>query len=212
MASLSVSEIRGYAQQAGFTGADIDIAAAVALAESGGNPKAHSSPSQTRDDSYGLWQINMIGSMGPDRRKKFGISSNDQLYDPAVNAKAAYIVFKEQGWARGWTTYGTTKYDDFLKFVKVARNETHPLTPEEPKSEFGNPLAGVPDAISAFSSTLFKGATNVGGVIVAISFLSLGIVLLIASSKTATKAASIAANVVPGGSVIKQSIKKAVKP
>src|SRR4051794_8716603 len=102
MPTLSADAIRQYASAAGFSGNDLDIAVAVALAESGGNPKAHNATPP--DDSYGLWQINMLGKLGPDRRKRFGLTSNDQLYDPATNAKAARIIFQGSGWS-AWTTY-----------------------------------------------------------------------------------------------------------
>jgi hypothetical protein len=35
----------------------------------------------------------MQGSLGPVRRIQFGISSNDQLLDPAMNAAAAYSLW-----------------------------------------------------------------------------------------------------------------------
>jgi hypothetical protein len=49
-----------------FTPADAVVAVAIALAESGGNPAAHNPVPP--DDSWGLWQINMRGHLGPVRR------------------------------------------------------------------------------------------------------------------------------------------------
>jgi hypothetical protein len=45
------------------------------------------------DDSYGLFQINMKGSLGEARRKQFGISEDGELFDPKMNIKAARITY-----------------------------------------------------------------------------------------------------------------------
>jgi hypothetical protein len=45
---------------------------------------------KTGDSSYGIFQINMIGDLGVDRRAKFGLESNAQLNNPVVNAQVAY--------------------------------------------------------------------------------------------------------------------------
>lgn len=206
MPTLTASEIKGYAQKAGFSGADLDIAVAVALAESGGNTTAHNS--KPPDDSYGLWQINMLGSMGPERRKQFSLVRNEQLFDPAVNASAAYKIWKSQGWERGWTTYKNGKYKQFMDPAKTS-------TPEKTDGDDGNslnPISNVNNAINSFGSTVFKSVTNVAGIGIAIALLIVGVVLLIVSSKGAQKAVSVAANVIPGGSVVKGAVKKVAKP
>jgi hypothetical protein len=64
--------------------------------ESRGHAGAHNFSG--RDLSYGLWQINMIGGMGPQRRKMWGLKSNEDLYDPHVNAKAAIALYRD--WVR----------------------------------------------------------------------------------------------------------------
>src|SRR5215207_8357263 len=88
MATLSARDILTFAGNAGFSSdrEEAVIATAIALAESSGNPRAHNDTPATGDDSYGLWQINMIGELGPERRQQFGISENEQLFDPATNA------------------------------------------------------------------------------------------------------------------------------
>jgi hypothetical protein len=64
MANLSVLEIYRLARRAGFSADNDDAvtATAIALAESGGNPDAHNTNKKTGDNSFGLWQINMIGN------------------------------------------------------------------------------------------------------------------------------------------------------
>lgn len=114
MASLE-SILRG----AGFTGEGLRTAMAVALAESGGNARAYNP--KGRDLSYGLFQINMLGGMGPERRKKYGLASNEALFDPATNARVAYALSNGGKNWKPWTTYTSGKYQKYLgKGVEVA--------------------------------------------------------------------------------------------
>lgn len=95
------------------------VMTAVALAESGGNERAHNYKPSTRDDSYGLWQINMYGDLGPDRRRRFGLSSNDQLYDPVTNAKVAGRIWRASGFTP-WSAYRNGKYEQYLDRAEKA--------------------------------------------------------------------------------------------
>lgn len=109
MAVLSQQQIAQYAAQAGMS--DPITMSAIAMAESSGRTDAHNPIPP--DDSYGLWQINMIGSEGASRRAALGISSNTQLYDPAVNARAAAVILREQG-PTAWSTYSSGAYAKYL--------------------------------------------------------------------------------------------------
>jgi cell wall-associated NlpC family hydrolase len=80
----------GTLQKAGFKGEGLRTAFGISMRESGGRPDAYNPNRDTGDDSYGLFQINMLGNMGPARRKQFGLQDNKELLDPLVNAKAAY--------------------------------------------------------------------------------------------------------------------------
>jgi len=111
MATLAVSDVYGYLRQAGFNHNEAVILTAVAGGESGWNPRAHNP--KPPDNSYGLFQINMLGAMGPERRKAFGISKNEDLFDPATNAKAAYMIYKWQGF-RAWSVYSSGAYKQYL--------------------------------------------------------------------------------------------------
>jgi hypothetical protein len=112
MANLSQAQIAMYAQSAGMP--NPQLMAAIAMAESGGNPRAHNPIPP--DDSYGLWQINMLGAMGPSRRAQYGITSNAQLFDPAVNARAAAKILSSQG-PQAWSTYSSGAYKKYLGAV-----------------------------------------------------------------------------------------------
>jgi hypothetical protein len=107
VARLSPAEIGTHARRAGWSGRDLAIAIAVALAESGGRTDAHNP--RGLDDSYGLWQINMRGGLGPERRQRYGLKTDTDLYDPATNARVAHAIQSAQGW-RPWSTYTSKAY------------------------------------------------------------------------------------------------------
>jgi hypothetical protein len=85
-------EIRNVLELAGFEGKALRTAFGIVLKESTGRPYAHNQNSATGDNSYGLFQINMIGSLGPARRSEFGLASNEELFSPLKNAQIAYII------------------------------------------------------------------------------------------------------------------------
>ena len=123
---MDISNIAKTAGLCGFPGDHdenkIAIATAIAMAESGGNESAHNSNANTGDDSYGLWQINMLGSLGPSRRQQFGISRNDELLDPCTNAKAMSIVSSGGTNWQPWTMYTNGEYKKHLEAAKKVSN------------------------------------------------------------------------------------------
>jgi hypothetical protein len=99
---------------AGFRGEGLRKARAIMLAESTGRPAAHNTNHATGDDSYGLFQINMLGDLGPDRRRRYGLKSNDDLLDPVVNARVAFQMSKGgKDWSP-WSTYKSGAYKKHL--------------------------------------------------------------------------------------------------
>jgi len=99
----------------GFTGKSLKVAWAVTKKESGGRPVAHNDNTRTGDNSYGLFQINMIGSLGADRREKFGLETNNQLFDPVTNAQIAFHMTKGGkdwgAWGLGPNAYDGTPHE-----------------------------------------------------------------------------------------------------
>ncbi len=98
---LSPADIAKLAYSAGFRGDALNIAVAIALAESGGNTAAYNpelaAGTATGSGSRGLWQI--YGTAHPEY-------NNDSAFDPRVNAQAAYKVFREAGNRfTPWSTY-----------------------------------------------------------------------------------------------------------
>ncbi|MFD5826096.1 type VII secretion target [Lentzea sp. NPDC060358] len=116
MSRLSPEQIAQHARAAGFEGQGLTIAVAVALAESGGDPRAHNA--RPPDDSYGLWQINMLGAMGPERRRQHGLDSNRELFDSRVNAEVANALSQD---GKSWTPWSTYTNGAYRKYLDVAR-------------------------------------------------------------------------------------------
>jgi len=112
VSTLTPERIAQYAYDAGFRGSALTTAVAIALAESAGKPHAHNATPP--DDSYGLWQINMLGSLGPARRHQFHLGSDAELFNPAVNAKAAYAISGNGTSFRAWSTYLNGSYKGHL--------------------------------------------------------------------------------------------------
>jgi CBS domain-containing protein len=99
--------------EAGFRGEALEIAFAVALAESAGKATAHNDDESTGDDSYGLFQINMLGAMGPERRKLYNLKANKDLFHPPTNARVAFAISQEGKDWDPWTTYVNGAYKKF---------------------------------------------------------------------------------------------------
>jgi hypothetical protein len=116
---ISIEQLVGLAKGAGFSQSDAVIMAAIAMAESGGNSNAHNNNRATGDNSYGLWQINMIDSLGPERLKQFGISNYEQLKDPVINAHAAKKTKESQGFS-AWSVYKSGAYKSYLNAAQRA--------------------------------------------------------------------------------------------
>lgn len=120
MSTLTDVQLVALAEKAGATPAQAVILAAIAHPESGGSTTSHNTDAATGDNSYGLWQINMIGSLGPARLKQFGLTSNDQLFDPLTNARAAVALMKETGGFSPWSTYNNGAYAQYVSQAQAA--------------------------------------------------------------------------------------------
>ena len=90
--SLTDLELKELLSLVGFKGRDLVVAWAVAKKESNGRPLAFNGNHKTGDSSYGMFQINMIDDLGPDRRTKFDLESNAELFNPVKNAEIAYYM------------------------------------------------------------------------------------------------------------------------
>lgn len=91
----------------GFEGRALKVAWAVVKKESNGRPLAFNGNVKTGDNSYGIFQINMIGGLGVARRDKYELNSNKDLFDPVVNAQIAYHMSNE---GSNWSSWGVGKF------------------------------------------------------------------------------------------------------
>jgi hypothetical protein len=102
---LSASQIAAYATAAGFNASQMPIAVAIALTESSGNTTAYNPETAAGtplgSGSRGLWQI-------------YGYAhqqyNNNTLYDPLINAKAAYGVSNKGTNWNPWSSYTSGAY------------------------------------------------------------------------------------------------------
>ena len=99
---LKPEQLKDILHDVGFRGEGLKKAWATAMKESTGRPLAHNRNSNTGDNSYGLFQINMIGSLGPARLKQYGLSSNKDLFDPHTNAE---VAFKMSNAGKDWSAW-----------------------------------------------------------------------------------------------------------
>jgi len=100
--SLTDLELKELLSLVGFKGNDLVVAWAVAKKESNGRPLAFNGNHKTGDSSYGMFQINMIDTLGPDRRTKFDLDSNAELFNPVKNAE---IVFYMTNGGEDWSSW-----------------------------------------------------------------------------------------------------------
>lgn len=190
--------VRFYAGNAGWKGADLDTAVAVAWAESQLNAEAHNA--KPPDDSYGLWQVNMLGALGPARRAQFKLSKNEDLFNPQTNAQVAYLIWKQAGWS-AWTTYTSEEYKQYLgtsghgKGVPSA--QLGQTIPENAAGDAKDVTAnGIAAAVREFSKNLGKDLETVGVILLAITVGVIGVLFLMHNSvsgvaKTAAKVVAL---------------------
>jgi hypothetical protein len=87
---------------------------------------------KTKDQSYGLWQINLIGKLKAERMAKYGLEKPEDLYDPDVNARVMVeISNKGENW-KPWGAYTNGRYK---RSLKDARKAVSQLTDEIRKKE-----------------------------------------------------------------------------
>lgn len=84
----------------------------IAFAESTGDYRAHNPNRKTQDDSYGLYQINLLGRLRG-RIKEFGLKSAEDLFDPLTNSKAAVRILGQQG-LTAWTTWDKGRHKPWM--------------------------------------------------------------------------------------------------
>lgn len=102
---MTGEQIAKMAYKHGFRGEGLVLAVAISKRESNWNPAAFNGNSNTGDKSYGLFQINMIGDLGPARRAEYGLSSNEELFNPDTNMEAAFKLSSNGSDFHHWGGY-----------------------------------------------------------------------------------------------------------
>ena len=117
---LSETDLKELLEAVGFEGKALRTAWAVAMKESNGRPRAHNGNLSTGDNSYGIFQINMLGGLGEDRRDKFNLESNKELFDPVINAKIAfYMSGRGVDWSSWKVRIGGNNGERFEQFYEL---------------------------------------------------------------------------------------------
>ena len=111
--NLSDGQLVELLKTVGFKGKALRSACAIAKAESNGRPLAFNNNLKTGDSSYGMFQINMIGELGPDRRDKFDLSSNAELFNPVTNAQVALHMTKSGTDWSSWSSLNGKRYHEW---------------------------------------------------------------------------------------------------
>lgn len=147
---LSLQDAVNLLYKAGASPKEAAQLASVVMPESRGNPAAHNPNWRTGDNSYGLWQINMLGNLGPARLRQFGLSSYEQLKDPLTNAKAALAILRGPGGINNWSTWKRGNAAPYLKQAYEAAG-----TPGEYRGQTGFSRAVSPAEMAENSRKLF---------------------------------------------------------
>ena len=118
MTILNQQQIRYYAQKAGLLGNALDIATAIAMAESGGDTNAVNPGSQfDKEFSVGLWQINVLA------HPQYSLT---QMKDPTQNALAMYSI---SSGGNNWNPWGTYTNGSYKKFLSNIQGNNSPFAP-----------------------------------------------------------------------------------
>lgn len=207
MTILTPAQIAGYAKAAGFTGSQVTIMTAIALAESGGQTDVtHRNTNGSTD--LGVWQIN-------DNANSDVLTMGDWR-NPADNARMAFTIYKRQGY-QAWSVFNSKTYAKHLSTAATGASGAVTTLP----TGIPNPVTGTVDAVKFLTDphNWLRLAMFGGGVsLVMIALFSIGwngappivktvakaIVLkkapLKGSTKTVAGAAAKARTAAPGGS------------
>ncbi len=117
---LTDKELKELLWAVGFEGKALKTAWAVAKSESNGRPMAYNGNRKTGDSSYGIFQINMLGNLGIDRKEKFELRSNVLLFDPVINAEITYYM--TQG-GNNWSSWSSIKNGAVNKWLTEFPNQ-----------------------------------------------------------------------------------------
>lgn len=209
MAALSYQTLESLWTSAGGPPELAPTMAAIAIAESGGDPSAMNTTPP--DYSVGLWQINYYGDMLPGRTKAYG-SPSALRASPQAQARAAVSIYKSQG-LKAWSTYTNGAYKKYMNGAAYNGSDAAPgggtsgtgTVTQASDTSKADCLVGFDLPVVGYVCLLTKGQGRavlgsllcVGGAVVG----GLGLIILAAyglQKSGALDQAASAANVVPG--------------
>jgi hypothetical protein len=106
---ISDSDLVTVLEDAGFSGYGLKMAWAIVQKESTSRIYAHNRNRSTGDNSYGLFQINMIDAIGPARLREYNLENNEELFSPLTNARVAFKISDGGSNWNAWTTKKSAK-------------------------------------------------------------------------------------------------------
>ena len=96
-------------KKAGSYGDGLRMAWSIVQEESTSRIYAHNRNRSTGDNSYGLFQINMIDGIGSSRLTKYDLDRNEDLFTPTINARVAFEISDGGTNWKAWTTYKSAR-------------------------------------------------------------------------------------------------------
>lgn len=95
---------------------ELETCLAVAYGESHWYAGSYNFNERTGDKSYGIWQVNLLGTLHAARMRDFQLSKEEDLFDLATNARCMGEIYREsQSWGyvgwRPWGAYTNFSYD-----------------------------------------------------------------------------------------------------
>jgi hypothetical protein len=111
---LPRDQLRSLATEVGWRGDNINIAVAVAMAESSGKTCSKGDvnlENATWGPSIGLWQIRSLRS----QKGTGGVRDETANYDPRINARHAYQIWSGEGGSwQPWSTWNNGAYRAYI--------------------------------------------------------------------------------------------------
>lgn len=187
-ASLSMQQLVTLSEQAGFRGQAAATAAAIAMAESSGNPTSAGDVGLggSGATSFGPWQIHIPAH--PEYTAA-------QLYDPATSAAAAYKISSSGTNFGPWSTYTSGAYRQYMPAaLKAVGTAGSGITSSLTAAVTGVPPASSNPTSSSIGSDLLYALLFAGAIVTGAIVLGLGVNRAASSpartAKTAAKAAA----------------------
>ena len=141
---LSPVEVAKHAYNAGFRGAALIKAVAIAWGESNLNAHAIGDTNLVTEKwgaSLGLWQIRSLNNNPASYPYPDNYRDASQLSLPAFNAKAAYAISKKGTDFSHWTVYNNGSYTQYIDRVTEAIKEVGEFVSNNKSSVVGGLIA-----------------------------------------------------------------------